>query len=195
MINKQQNNNNNKKNRYWHWLSAKLLFWKTKSPRISQSVYSYYVLSEASTVKGRLWTVSQRFQFVKKLFLKRFLVWLCCTNSLCSNWHIKAKTIITGAEFQPDTHPLTDEIRLSHKCNLPHVGMCLSPPPTHRLVPLRSAFIVLSKCYNWWVSWTPPHLLLLQTASAHSNVTHHLWSIVCALSPPTNGGVARARNL
>ena len=68
-------------------------------------------------------------------------------------------------------------------------------PPTHRLVPLRSAFIVLSKCYNWWVSWTPPHLLPLQTPSAHSNVTHHLWSIVCALSPPTNGGVARARNL
>lgn len=45
---------------------------------------------------------------------------------------------MTGAEFQRDTHPLTDEIRLSHKCNLRTYRLVPAPPPlphTHRIDP------------------------------------------------------------
>lgn len=85
--------------------------------------------------------MNQRFQFVQKLCVTGLLVWSCCYNLLCHSWHIKAKTIMTGAEFQPNTHPLTDKMWLSHKCNLRTCRYVSFIPHTHtetRSLSLRS---------------------------------------------------------
>lgn len=128
----------------------------------------------------------------------RLLVWSCCADLLCSNWHIKAKTVMTGAEFQPDTHPLTEEIRLSHKCNLRacrHVLFFPPPPTTHAdQLPLWSEICIHCPVRTRRVSWIPRHLLLHQ--AAHSNVSRHLWSVdsVHRLRPPP-GATLKPRDL